>query len=135
MYRHLLSDEQAGDLRLLVRNLPVLLRSLKQAELVKWEPKNEPPREHVSAVVEPTPVVRTHSSIPKSGGRLSRGTSSSSSSNGSRSLESDFPKKGKTAFPTMLVSRKAITDLGYPFAEEVYMSIQPFVSLLMMQLG
>ena len=57
LYRHLLSDEQAGDLRLLVRNLPVLLRSLKHAELVKWEPKNEPPKEHVSAVVEPTPFV------------------------------------------------------------------------------
>ncbi|RFU36232.1 hypothetical protein B7463_g1, partial [Scytalidium lignicola] len=50
-----------------------------------------------------------------------RSVSSSSSSDSevtTKSVKSEFPKRGKTRMPAKLVSKKAIIDLGYPFEEE-----------------
>lgn len=52
----------------------------------------------------------------------SRSPSSFYSSSGEESIESQFPKKGKTRIPARIVSKKACIDLGYPFEEEVGIS-------------
>lgn len=67
-------------------------------------------------------IVRTRRrsrSIEKSV-RSSRSSSSSNSGTETvKSVKSEFPKKGKTRMPARLVSKRAILELGYEFAEEV----------------
>lgn len=57
----------------------------------------------------------------------SRGSATSTRSGSvfseSVSVKSEFPKKGKTRMPAKLVSKKAITDLGYTFEEEVCIAL------------
>lgn len=53
----------------------------------------------------------------------SSSVASSSSEETTISVRSEFPKKGKTRMPGRLVHKKAIIDLGYPFEEEVRVSV------------
>ena len=57
--------------------------------------------------------------------RSSSSSSSSSSDDGGTTLtaRSEYPKKGKTRIPARLVSKRALIDLGYPFVEEVSLSL------------
>jgi len=48
--RHLLDEDQAGDLKLLVRHLPSLLESLRGAGLVGVNPRGAPSRGHIGTV-------------------------------------------------------------------------------------
>ena len=61
--------------------------------------------------------------------RSSSQGSSSSSSSGRETVRNEFPKRGKTRMPARLVSRRAIIDLGYPFEEEVYISVSAIFDL------
>ncbi|KFY23353.1 hypothetical protein V493_05907 [Pseudogymnoascus sp. VKM F-4281 (FW-2241)] len=62
--------------------------------------------------------------------RRSRSRSMSSTSSSEISLtstvrtgKSQFPKRGKTRMPARMVSKRAIIELGYPFEEEVSLTI------------
>jgi len=51
--------------------------------------------------------------------RSSSVSSRSSSRSRATTVQSAYPKKGKTRMPSRLVSKRALIDLGYPFIEEV----------------
>jgi hypothetical protein len=69
------------------------------------------------------PVYRRTTIVPERSFERSRSRSSYSSS-GEGTVQSQFPKKGKTRIPARIVSKRAIIDLGYPFEEEVCISFQ-----------
>lgn len=61
---------------------------------------------------------KSESKSHRSSSRASSSSSSSSVSTTTISVKPEFPKKGKTRMPARLVSKRAITDLGYVFEEE-----------------
>lgn len=69
------------------------------------------------------PVYRRTTVVPERSFERSRSRSSYSSS-GEETVQSQFPKNGKTRIPARIVSKRAIIDLGYPFEEEVCISVQ-----------